>query len=612
MRRLVARSVSLPPPPPGGEREVLGTIEPRRAIAGALARCGTREAEITLRAWLRGPSEQAELSAIGLGQLAFRRGRLDDASLVALLDGAANPETPVKNALLAFAHLEGLGPSVRERLIAVAAPTLKTQDVRRSLAIRALGQAGSVGARSLGRVLVDESIPASDRAEAARQLVRLGADGQTALGETVGQLIPSSTDLKTLSSPGWAPLAATLEGLAEPVPAARDALVQLAELPIGDQVRPAQRRRLVWLRCAAAAILAGEATRSQRLVACDPDPQGRIGALAALRVLDRGTIKGARHRRWIELANASDASVAEAALALMVRHPEIPNPHLQLVKALDSRRTGVVAAAAKILAALPDRAAEASPDDRSHAERSSLETLAAPKPDPAVVAALGRAFTMPQVKSTFEPRLSLLDAAGALALLNLKPQLEADCASDQLAPRIHAERALRRLGNRRRSCSGPTSKGPARPMSPPTVGGFEVLLVTDAGQLRLTLDAAQAPFAVARVVELARAGFYNGTMVHRVVPGFVVQLGDPGGDGYGGSEKGPLPCETGPIPFEALAVGMALTGRDTGSSQFFVTLGSYPHLEGDFTRIGTASGDWDRAVVGDLIERVEVRPVVAP
>jgi len=57
---------------------------------------------------------------------------------------------------------------------------------------------------------------------------------------------------------------------------------------------------------------------------------------------------------------------------------------------------------------------------------------------------------------------------------------------------------------------------------------------------------------------------------------------------------------------------MALSGRDTGSSQLFVTLGSYPHLEGDYTRIGAATGDWNHVVAGDVIQRVEVRPLGGP
>ena len=68
-----------------------------------------------------------------------------------------------------------------------------------------------------------------------------------------------------------------------------------------------------------------------------------------------------------------------------------------------------------------------------------------------------------------------------------------------------------------------------------------------------------------------KSGYYDGMVVHRVDPGYVTQFGAPFGDGYGGPEgKASIPCETSPLPFAPLTVGIALSGRDTGSSQLFV------------------------------------------
>jgi cyclophilin family peptidyl-prolyl cis-trans isomerase len=97
-------------------------------------------------------------------------------------------------------------------------------------------------------------------------------------------------------------------------------------------------------------------------------------------------------------------------------------------------------------------------------------------------------------------------------------------------------------------------------------------------------------------------------VIHRVVPGFVVQLGDPGGDGYGGAGKEPLRCETSPIPFASRRVGVALAGRDTGSSQLFVTLGPSPHLDGDYALIGRAEPGWEKAAQGDIVKKARVLP----
>ena len=95
--------------------------------------------------------------------------------------------------------------------------------------------------------------------------------------------------------------------------------------------------------------------------------------------------------------------------------------------------------------------------------------------------------------------------------------------------------------------------------------------------------------------------------MHRVVPGFVAQFGDPSGDGYGGDEQPPLRCETSPIAFGVGSVGIALAGRDTGASQLFVTLGRYPHLDGEYAWLGEAGPGWDRIAAGDRIIHALVR-----
>jgi len=131
--------------------------------------------------------------------------------------------------------------------------------------------------------------------------------------------------------------------------------------------------------------------------------------------------------------------------------------------------------------------------------------------------------------------------------------------------------------------------------------------LTDAGRLGMTLDPVLAPLATSRVVALARSGFYSGIRIHRTAPGFVVQFGDPVGDGSSGAGKTPLPCETSPVEFSAFSVGVALSGRDTGSSQIFVTLSPQLHLDGDYTALGKADPEWANVAEGDVIRSVEVR-----
>jgi len=108
---------------------------------------------------------------------------------------------------------------------------------------------------------------------------------------------------------------------------------------------------------------------------------------------------------------------------------------------------------------------------------------------------------------------------------------------------------------------------------------------TTAGELRIDLDAADTPYTVWNFARLAEAGFYDGLTFHRVVPGFVAQGGDPRGDGGGGPGYA-IPDELSQRSYVRGTVGMALSGPDTGGSQWFVTLDDHPHLDGGYTAFG--------------------------
>ena len=133
-------------------------------------------------------------------------------------------------------------------------------------------------------------------------------------------------------------------------------------------------------------------------------------------------------------------------------------------------------------------------------------------------------------------------------------------------------------------------------------------LHTRHGTIEIHLDVVEAPLTTASFVDLARQGFYDGLVFHRVEPGFVVQGGCPRGDGNGGPGYA-LRCEITRRPFGRGGVGMALSGKDTGGSQFFITLSPQPQLDGGFTLFGQVVRGMDvveRIRPGDAIERVEV------
>jgi cyclophilin family peptidyl-prolyl cis-trans isomerase/HEAT repeat protein len=134
-----------------------------------------------------------------------------------------------------------------------------------------------------------------------------------------------------------------------------------------------------------------------------------------------------------------------------------------------------------------------------------------------------------------------------------------------------------------------------------------VELRTSKGPIRIRLVCREAPLTCLNFLQLSGQGFYNGLIFHRVVPDFVVQGGDPRGDGFGGPGYD-IRDEINRLRYKRGTVGMALAGPDTGGSQFFIALSEQPHLDGGYTVFGqVVSGDdiLDRIVPGDRIEAVE-------
>ncbi len=136
----------------------------------------------------------------------------------------------------------------------------------------------------------------------------------------------------------------------------------------------------------------------------------------------------------------------------------------------------------------------------------------------------------------------------------------------------------------------------------------QAVVTTDKGAFTIELLPVVAPLTVDNFVELARAGFFNGIAFHRVVPNFVIQGGDPRGDGNGGPGH-QIRCEINEVPYARGAVGMALSGKDTGGSQWFVTHAPQPHLDGGYTVFGRVTQGMDvidRIARGDRIIGVAV------
>ena len=143
---------------------------------------------------------------------------------------------------------------------------------------------------------------------------------------------------------------------------------------------------------------------------------------------------------------------------------------------------------------------------------------------------------------------------------------------------------------------------------------------TERGEIVCELFAADAPLTVENFVNLARAGFYDGTTFHRVIPGFMAQGGDPTGTGTGGpgykfgDELSAKRRHDGPG-----MLSMANAGPNTNGSQFFLTFGATPHLDGRHTVFGKVTSGMEvlRSIrerdpqrdskPGDRIETIEIQ-----
>lgn len=140
-------------------------------------------------------------------------------------------------------------------------------------------------------------------------------------------------------------------------------------------------------------------------------------------------------------------------------------------------------------------------------------------------------------------------------------------------------------------------------------GTVKALFTTEKGTFTINLMPEDAPLTVDNFIKLAKSNYFNGVLVHRVVPNFVMQDGDPRGDGNGGPGFS-IRCEMNLLEYSRGAVGMALSGKDTGGSQWFVTHSPQPHLDGGYTVFGRVNENdmkvVDSIVRGDKILNVKI------
>lgn len=141
--------------------------------------------------------------------------------------------------------------------------------------------------------------------------------------------------------------------------------------------------------------------------------------------------------------------------------------------------------------------------------------------------------------------------------------------------------------------------------------GREVVIETNKGTIKFALYEQDAPITTANFVKLVEQEFYDGLKFHRVVPGFVIQGGDPRGDGTGGSDE-KIKLEVSP-KLRHDAAGVVAMARsqhpDSASCQFYITLDAIPHLDMNYAVFGRVTEGLDvvkSIKQGDVMNTVRI------
>ena len=206
--------------------------------------------------------------------------------------------------------------------------------------------------------------------------------------------------------------------------------------------------------------------------------------------------------------------------------------------------------------------------------------------DTASVAVLTRAYAAHANDPEPDARLSIIDAVKTLGRTKTADSLERAVPPRAASPAVHDEEFFK----------SPAARG--------------AIIHTSRGDIEWSFFTAEAPQTVRNFVRLAAKGYFDGDLVHRVVPDFVIQDGDPTGTGSGGPGY-TIRCEYNLLHYDAGKVGMALSGKDTGGSQWFITHSPQPHLDGRYTIFAKVVRGMDvvhQIVQGDKITRVEILP----
>jgi cyclophilin family peptidyl-prolyl cis-trans isomerase/HEAT repeat protein len=547
----------------GRAAEALGQIGAREA-ADAIGKMAGEYARSPIVAALQPDDETwpaaPEADALRLGLTALVRLRSYDAVAAAVLDQNGRPVStwwPVAFALQRVADNRA-APALRQLLSTRGRYTA-------SFAARGLGAAKDAGSAKL---LIDLLDPAKHPPEVVVSAIRALRE----LGATA-----AAPALLRIATNGEAHANLRLEAVtALGTLRAEEALPAIQDL-VTDP----------WPSMRAAALTAAAAIDREGflliLSGLDPDAQWTV-RVATADILAALPADSAVPRLREMLAD-EDKRVIPSVLAALTRH-KVPDIAALLQERLKDPDAAVREAAARHLRNL----------------RS-----------PTAAAALREAFKTAQADADPGVRLETmvsLAAYGADANDVLKAALE----DKDWSVRLRAADFLRRgdpatdYASRIRPAPGAPSAPYEDPQVIAPVMSPHAFIETAKGTIEIELAVLDAPQTARNFMTLARKGYFNGLAIHRVVANFVVQDGDPRGDGGGGPGY-TIRDELNDRAYLRGTVGMALSRRDDGGSQFFITHSPQPHLDGRYTAFGRVVNGMevvDRIQQGDVIQRIRI------
>lgn len=304
------------------------------------------------------------------------------------------------------------------------------------------------------------------------------------------------------------------------------------------------------------------------------------------------------------LSECGAGVVSDAERDVLKARALVPSggPDLEALLQSDSFLVRVAATPGAPASALPALLADPDPIVTGAAAARAEELMAA-EVAPDLVKALARLGGEDAPKDTLEGLLSVLSAVGALDVEEAVPQVTKLLDAEPYALRQAAAHTLTALTGEAEVPRLPAALGPA-----PDLEATTVRVTTTRGVIRIRVLADDAPRTAKNFVDLVESSFYDGITIHRVVPNFVSQMGDPRGDGSGGPDH-TIPCEINMHRYREGTVGMALAGRDTGGSQLFIAHSPQPHLDGLYTTFGEVIEGLDVAIgmsEGDVIQEARV------